>query len=69
MRLVKYFLIFQLLVAGYTIFKFLTTPLEEKISIQLSVYYLLITYAIFGLIYMTKIMAEDWYKLLRNKET
>jgi len=66
MNIIKYLMILYLLGALISIIRFIITPLEEEITIQLSIFYLLITWAIFGLIYVAKIMAEDWDKLLKR---
>lgn len=67
MKLVKYLILIYLLGALVSIIRFIMTPLEETITIQTSVVWLLITWAIFGMIYMTTIMARDWDKMKENK--
>lgn len=52
MSIMKYLIILQLLAAMYSIIKFFITPLEEMMMIQLSIFYMLITWSIFGLIYV-----------------
>lgn len=66
MSIMRYLILLQFLVATYSIIKFFMTPLEEVITIQLAMFYALITWSIFGLIYMTKIMDEDWNKIIKK---
>lgn len=56
MSIVKYLIMIYLLGAMISIIRFIITPIEETITIQKSVFWLLITWAIFGLTYMTIIM-------------
>lgn len=66
MSIMKYLIILQFLVATYSMIKFFMTPLEETITIQLAMFYMMITWSIFGIIYMTKIMDEDWNKIIKK---
>lgn len=58
MSIVKYLIMLYVLGAIISIIRFIITPIEETITIQKSVFWLLITWSIFGLIYMTIIMVR-----------
>lgn len=67
MSIIRYVMLFQLLIAAFSIIKFFMTPLEEMITIQLAMFYMLITWSIFGIIYITKFLDEDFNKMIKGK--
>jgi hypothetical protein len=62
MKIFKYVVVIQFLIATYAMILFIITPIEKMVTIPLDLFYLLISLAWFGLIYITMFMARDWYK-------
>ena len=62
MRLIRYFVIFQVLIAVYAIIKSITIPADKMITIPSFVFYMLVAWASFGTIYIIKILDEGGFK-------
>lgn len=67
MRIIKYVLMLYLLGALVSIIRFVFTPIEETMTIQKSIFWLLITWSIFGLIYITIIITRDWDEMMTGR--
>lgn len=62
MRLIKYFMIIQLIAVAYFIIKSIMTPVDKMINIPSFAFYMLAAWAIFGTIYIEKILEEGRFK-------
>ena len=62
MKIFKYILIIQFLMSTYFLVKFIITPSDKMITIQLSVWYIIMLWATFGMIYATMIIAKNLNK-------
>lgn len=63
---VKYLMLLFLLAALISIIRFIITPLEKTITIQEYVLWLILIWAFFGMIHITKMLAEDWDKMMKK---
>lgn len=61
MKIFKYVVMIQFLIATYAMLLFIITPIEKNVTIPLDLFYLLMSLSWFGLIYVTMFMAKDWY--------
>ena len=68
MKILRFLLGVQLLTVVYLLYKLSVSSVEKSIILQLPVYYLLLIWAMFGLIYVTVILDKDMDRILGKGE-
>lgn len=64
----KIWAIIILIGAAYSIYKSTVVSIEETITIQTFLFYILIAWALFGMYFVVRYMNEDFYKNREKEE-